>query len=503
MIFAVLFALVLLVYFPAIYATPIWDDQQLFLDVDLPKWAWKNSKGARRWHDERWLTQASFGLTFRYAQRWTEDRRHTFTVAMLHTTNILLHFINSLLFYGMVSVLVEPVRATLAALIFVVHPLAPSAVAPIVSRSSVMSTTFIIGASWLALTGHPFLALTMAVGAFWSKEDGVAAFPLVIALTALTSPWMALVQAVMVVAVIGRMWQRLWALGYKLYINSGATTMANAGLNTQLQQPAYTATAVIENLKRWPGWLFGFGLNADPDTTKRSLFHGLLAFITAAFFAGMVLFHGERSSQAAILILFLSPWTASWLFPLPDPVSELRAYSTVIPAAIFLSAAPIVLAVPLVVWLGGVAAHRAWLQQNEIRLWRWSWDEGSRKVRVAVNIGAAYTRNQKMKEAFEWHQVTSELFPDNGILLINLALFYESCCRAERGVIGNQFVVTGRVNPEEQAKRTQEAAKALATAIVYARKAMASAPKDPWVRQYAGVIEKHAKSLGVEVVEEA
>ncbi len=501
MIFAVLLALVLLVYLPTIYATPIWDDQQLFNDVDLPKWRWRDSRGKPQWLNERWLTAASFGLTFRYAMRWTEDRRGTFTVAMCHMTNIGIHFINTLLIYGLINSVSEPVRATFAALIFAVHPLAASAVCPIISRSSILSTTFILLATLAVVTGHPFLGLLMALGAFWSKEDAIAAVPLVVALTlTILGIWWAVALMVIVVAGFLHQWRRLWALAVKLWVNSGAEMMANAGLNTQLQQPTYTATAIVENLLRWPMWLFGFGMNPDPNAKTRRVWQALLVLGICGCIYGYARL--TPVGHIAFLVMFLSPWTASWFFPLPDPVAELRAYSTVLPMAILLSAAPIVLAVPLIVWLAVVAAHRAWLQQNEAQLWRWSWREGSRKVRVAVNTGAAYTRSGRLQEAFAWHNKALSVAPDNGIAYINIALFYESMAKMERGVIGQQFAQMGMINVDEQAKRTAEAAKALATAVCFARKAMANAPKDPHVRHYSSVIEKHAKSLKLEVVVE-
>ncbi len=490
MLVLVLLALCLLVYLPALYANPCWDDAQIF-QKPLSKWVipigW--------WFNPRWLTHWTFGVTFRWAQRFREEWRPTLAASALHLGNTLIHWLNCLAVYGVARYLVGD-RAIVAALIFAVHPLAASAVAPIVSRSSILSSGFIFLAIWATMAGHPFLALLLAVGAFWSKEDGVMAFFLVVALTAIVDPKTALILAGLGLLVGQRSFKKLYALTKTLLKNNGDIRMEQAGLPGSLPQPQYSATAIVENLRRWPLWFFGFELNPDPDPKPRKVstalycIAGLLILVCATW---------NTLATPLLFVAFCSPWAASWFFRLPDPVSELRAYSTLLPMAILWSYLPLPLVVPVIVWFAAISGYRCWLQQNEMALWKHAWNEGSHKLRVAINIAAALQKYGKVQDAFDAHKKALEMAPKNGLVLINAALWFEGRARLERQQAMQQFIADGRLDQARLNATVQAANQFLAQAVVLAREALQYAGGDPWVQHYSKAIEAHAAGVGMTV----
>lgn len=494
MLFLVLLALCLLTYFPCVYATPIWDDIQLFQDEDMKKWKFYRA----RLKDPRWITQMSFGLTFTFLQRVRKEWQNTMIVSAFHLTNILIHFLNSVLVYGIGSILVGD-RAIVAALLFAVHPLCASAVAPIVSRSSILSTTFIFGAIWLTLAHYPFLALLLAVGAFWSKEDGIAVLPLILALTALYDPWTAFQVFGVCLLAFQRVSKRLFHMARTLLKNNGDISMVNAGLGGSLPQPLYTATAIVENLRRWPLWLLGFERNPDPDPKPRGVWPGISVSLLILVGCVLLLLSQQSSYLTIALIVLISPWSASWFFRLPDPVSELRAYSTVLGMALLLSYLPLPLVIPALIWFASLSAFRAWLQQNEMALWLHTWNEGSRKLRVALNLAAAYQKYNKIQEAYDWHHKALRISPKNGLVLTNLALWHEGRCRLERQTLSGQFVAEGRSDPKAVQDGIRKANEYLAQAVALAREGFQNCPHDPWVQHYSKKIEEHAEKIGMKV----
>jgi hypothetical protein len=111
---------------------------------------------------------------------------------------------------------------------------------------------------------HPFMAIPFAVLAFFAKEDAIAAFPLLIALTALQDWRIALGVAGVCLFIGLRSHANLMRLTRQLFVNSGRTQMVNAGMAETLPLGRYIVTATLENLIRWPRWVAGFKQSSDP-----------------------------------------------------------------------------------------------------------------------------------------------------------------------------------------------------------------------------------------------
>jgi tetratricopeptide (TPR) repeat protein len=139
------------------------------------------------------------------------------------------------------------------------------------------------------------------------------------------------------------------------------------------------------------------------------------------------------------------------------------------------------------------------LWQNEIALHRQAWDHGSKKFRVAINIGAAYQRLGKMADALEWHKKALDLNPGSGIALINLGLWYHTQSKALRGMLASQFVEHGVLHEQEYKQRVEEANQCEAQALALVREAVRACPNDPQVKKNADMVEDRARGLGVKV----
>lgn len=99
-----------------------------------------------------------------------------------HVANVALHLINGVLVYAVASALIGPLMAIGAACVFLLHPLASSAVAYVTGRADLLMTCGVLLAAWCALGASPWRWVGVAVGlgiAAASKEIGVMGLPLV------------------------------------------------------------------------------------------------------------------------------------------------------------------------------------------------------------------------------------------------------------------------------------------------------------------------------------
>src|SRR3990167_2811479 len=89
MLLAVALVLAILIYIPSLNAQPTYDDTQYFLDPELKTWDWK---WWRSWYN-RSLSTATIRAVFCFVPG-------AYHLQVLHLTNILLHFLNALMLYG-------------------------------------------------------------------------------------------------------------------------------------------------------------------------------------------------------------------------------------------------------------------------------------------------------------------------------------------------------------------------------------------------------------------
>jgi protein O-mannosyl-transferase len=129
-------ALGLLIYWPALHAGFIWDDD-MFLTLNP---LIKASDGLKRF----WFTnQAADYWPLTSTSLWLEWRLWGMNPMGYHTTNVLLHLIESLLLWRILYRLNIP-GGYLAALLFLVHPLNVESVAWITQRKNTMAMLFFL-----------------------------------------------------------------------------------------------------------------------------------------------------------------------------------------------------------------------------------------------------------------------------------------------------------------------------------------------------------------------
>lgn len=143
--YVALAAIALLVYSPALTGGWLWDDTDWIVDNDaLRSW----SGLLRIWFEPGAVIQY-YPLT--YTSWWLDHWLWDLSPVAMHVENVLLHAANALLF-GALLRRMGLRGASVAALIFLVHPVHVESVAWIVERKNTLSTVFYLGAAHLWLT---------------------------------------------------------------------------------------------------------------------------------------------------------------------------------------------------------------------------------------------------------------------------------------------------------------------------------------------------------------
>ncbi len=460
----VLLALVLLVHFPAMRAGPIFDDLQLWAA------AAKYKRPARDYLSLRWrlLPQA---ITWGLFRAW--GAASPWLAPSFRLANTLLHLINAILLYKVARELgLNDGEAHLAALVFALHPLATAATHSLIQQAAVLATTFTLASILMMQTGHPLLAGLVFSLAILAKEDALASLPVVV-VAGTRAAWLPLSGTLFLLGLASQ--KRFdWR---KHLRNNGDAGMARAHMPVSLEQPAYTATAITENLRRFPLWIMGFGQSVHPKITVRSTRNIAFRFAVVVLvgIATLYIRIEEPAWRLGLALVFASPWTGSWLIRLPDPVMEYRAYASL--AGVALLAAPLahwpVPATLYIAWLAVRAAQRSFFHRHPVPFWLSAWASGSQTAKVALNIGSAFQAAGRLPEALEWHRRTLELDPLAGVAAVNIGLLLETQAR-----------LTGQVQwlPE---------------ALASARSGRKMCPHDPLVVQYAGLVEERCRAAGV------
>jgi len=160
--YAALAAAALLVYAPALGGDWLWDDTDWIRDNEaLRSWSglW------RIWFEPGAVIQY-YPLT--YTSWWLDYHVWGLSPVALHVENVLLHAGNALLF-GLLLRRMQLRGATVAALLFLVHPVHSESVAWMVERKNVLSAAFYLGTChlwWSHLLRPSPRTLTLSLGCF-------------------------------------------------------------------------------------------------------------------------------------------------------------------------------------------------------------------------------------------------------------------------------------------------------------------------------------------------
>ena len=142
-VFALVLALTLVAYFPALTGDFLWDDAGHITRSDLQSW----SGLARIWF-ELGATQQYYPLL--HSAFWLEHQLWGDTALGYHLINVLWHATAACLLVGLLRRLVVP-GALLAGLVFALHPVAVESVAWMAEQKNTLSTVFYLAAAlaWL------------------------------------------------------------------------------------------------------------------------------------------------------------------------------------------------------------------------------------------------------------------------------------------------------------------------------------------------------------------
>ena len=172
---AVLALVVGVSYIPALSGEFVWDDDVFADETGIHDWA-----GLLK----IWLTPSAITLEGHYwplvyTSFWLEHKLWGLEPAGYHASNLLLHFINTLLLWRLLGRLAAP-GAFLVAAVFAAHPMHVDSVAWIIERKDLLSALFylIAALAWLRFTDsrRPVLyalALALYVAALLSKSVAV------------------------------------------------------------------------------------------------------------------------------------------------------------------------------------------------------------------------------------------------------------------------------------------------------------------------------------------
>lgn len=479
-----------MIYSPVLNAHPTYDDVQYFLDPELRKWDWRWWKS---WYN-RSLSTATIRAVFCFIPP-------AYQLQVLHLSGAILHWINACLVFSLASLLGG--NAEIAALLFVVAPLAVPAVTPVAFRSTLLSTAFMLLSVIAVVSGHPVLAVFLLGPAVHSREDAIVFLPVILWLM----PGWWIVRIMGLFFLLGLVFAKhlKYVIQHKMEAN-GDVGMRAAGFDESLKQPTYTVTAITENVLRWPGWLLGLGQNADPAIQPARWSGRLrLALLVLGSTVPLLVIYGNTSQIGRIVLLLLvfSPWVASWFFPLPDVVSEGRAYSTLVAISLLISTWDwlILTATLTVAGLATVATYRAYQRRSPGALWQSCWRPDWPKLRVAVNIGADFQQTGDMAQAQLWHETALKIAPENPIVLANIGLWHEGMARIARRDFAQDLVQSGQATQEKAQLAQQQSTAHMQQAVLFMRWALEFGPEEPMVCCYSAKVFEHAQLVGVTIPE--
>ncbi|MDA1316369.1 MAG: tetratricopeptide repeat protein [Acidobacteria bacterium] len=388
-----------------------------------------------------------------------------------HITNILLHIINALLIWGLLSTLrrnghldqaipesLRTVWVYAIPLLFLASPLQTESVAYISSRSEALSTMFVLGSLWAFLSlmreRRPWLNALLVAFLFGcavlSKQDKVAlvaVLPLADYLLLSKLEWRALaknwrVYSLFLVGAVG---------GYFLVIKP-LLYSPSAGFNLPWAEYVFTQFRMYFLYFRLIA--FPFGLNADydiqPSATLLDHFSWLSLLGLLAIGAATIYYHRRFPVicfGVGFFFLLLAP--TSSFFPIADFAAERRLYLPVlgILIAACTAIATFVRPHPLKVWAAVAALtavyavgtyQRAAIWADPIALWQDTVTKSPRKERPWSWLGKVYNDAGLYAQAVQaWEEgekYVEEGSPAQAHLLNNLGLGYANLGDRERAI---------------------------------------------------------------------
>jgi tetratricopeptide (TPR) repeat protein len=341
--------------------------------------------------------------------------------------------------------------AYLAAVLFVVHPLAAESVTYVTGRSSSLCAMFYFGGLYCTLlagrlqTSNRWILLTVAVlcaAAGWMVKPEAVTLPAAsIALiwfgwprtTPNRARWIA-------TAIQGSAILIILALQLKPIARVSESARSNedlvaAGFEATLPYKPYFMTSVKE-YSAYYLWRFALPLHqsVDPDSaTVNTPFHpGFVLSVAVLLGLSVSVFWLQRRrpvAAAGVILILVSPLSAYCLFPLADIVAEHRAYITILGAAIVLadllhSRAAVAISIAIVIAFAWLTIERNKTWNDELLLWQDASRQAPEKIRPHLNLGSLYQARGLTAEAVKEYETVLQRVPDHAASLSNLSSLY-------------------------------------------------------------------------------
>lgn len=424
--------LVLEIYTPALAGPFVLDDRYLpFMDPKvqiqtLPQWL----AGVRP------MLMLSYWLN--YAFSGTDPY-------IYHVTNVLLHFLNSVLVAliamrlvekaGLDQNLVRPSLGIFAGALFLVHPLQTEAVAYVASRSDVLSTLFYYAAFCVflyrrteSITWVRALAILVLFGAAVTTKENTLTLPALFLLTDLFWDRKGLRANRFLYAAILAL-----GAGGAVFVWRILTSSNSAGFNIRDFTPAtyfYTQCRVLWTYVRM--FLLPFGQNADPEVavSHSLLEHGAIwALLGWLAVAGAAFYFRKRWPLACfgvfVFLLLVSP--TSSVVPIQDALAERRAYLPFLGLTLVCLELlrrlkirqRVMVEVPVLLVLVVLTYQRSSVWGSPLALWQDTVAKSPHKVRPRSQLAYAYFEQQQYPQAAQNYEIAAGLAPPDYPLLVD------------------------------------------------------------------------------------
>lgn len=438
------FLVALEVYWPAVKGPFLFDDVYLPFQSD-PNFA--NLGLLQLLQSQRPLLMVSF---------WINQRFFGPDPLSFHVTNILLHFLNTVLLFALVRRMLSWIdledwkRQTFAlfsAGLFLVHPVQNESVSYIAGRSESLSILFFLAA---------FLVFAYRKAPAISFPEAAAVLALFAAAAVTKEHTIVLPAALLLTDLVwgeGSPWTRV-RNNWRLYAPMIVLGLAGSVMVWRVLNQADTAGLKVQGLPwhhyfftQWRVWwlylrlfLFPADLNADYEyaISRSPLDHFALASLLAMLAAVAVAFHFRKRFPLAfygllLFLLLLAP--TSSVIPIKDAAAERRLYLpfigllliacdflrrinlTVLPLAASLSALLLAFAV--------VSNTRAAVWSDTIRLWEDTVRKSPHNGRAHFQLALAYYQANRCPDAIPQYAEAARIGPIEHRLLLDWALAYD------------------------------------------------------------------------------
>jgi len=348
---------------------------------------------------------------------WLDAQAHGMAPRGFRLTSLLLHLACGAIVFALL-LRASPTGALAGAALFLLHPLQAESIIYIWGRSEVLSALFGL-ASLLALTpaagkpgaggpaptpsaapGRWLLAWLLLVLALAAKEEAVV-LPLVAFLFwrfAIDRPWResatrAALLGIPVLAFIVTRPILLGAVGRQVFARSlGDNLLAQAVVTLRMTWlTLLPAELSIDHAAGVPSAAAGFGAIAL-----------CLLAVAAAFLSARGSASAATRRIAGGVLIFAAAWLLYWIVPLPDLMSERRAYLPLFGAALAVAGlvdavaarfqrrallVALVAAILLAFPLHAALRHRALLWAAPERLWEEAFRQAPWRARPSINLG--------------------------------------------------------------------------------------------------------------------